>query len=105
EAIERAKEAGVDAAHYDMIFLKPIDEALLHEIGARYACVITVENGTVQGGLGTAVMEFMAENGYHPEIKRIGIPDRFIPHGTIPDLYKACGMDVESIAGILKEKA
>jgi 1-deoxy-D-xylulose-5-phosphate synthase len=96
-AIEKAKTAGVDAAHYDMIYLKPIDEALLHEIGKNYQRVITVENGTVKGGLGTAVMEFMSENGYFPEIKRIGIPDKFIPHGTIPELYKLCGMDEESI--------
>jgi 1-deoxy-D-xylulose-5-phosphate synthase len=97
KAVEKAKESGVDAAHYDMIYLKPLDEELLHEIGKNYSRVITVENGTIQGGLGTAVMEFMSVNGYSPEIKRIGIPDDFIPHGSIPELYKMCGMDAESI--------
>jgi 1-deoxy-D-xylulose-5-phosphate synthase len=97
EAIEKAKASGVDAAHYDMIYLKPIDTDLLHEIGKNYRRVVTVENGTITGGLGTAVMEFMSENGYAPEIKRIGIPDRFVPHGTIPELYRWCGMDADSI--------
>ena len=97
EAIKMAQESGIDAAHYDMIYLKPIDEELLHEAGKNYRRIITVENGTVQGGLGTAVMEFMMENGYSPKIIRIGIPDRFIEHGTIPELYRLCGMDKESI--------
>jgi 1-deoxy-D-xylulose-5-phosphate synthase len=101
DAIEKVKDSGIDAAHYDMIFLKPIDEELLHEIGQNYSYIITVENGTVHGGLGTAVMEFMSENGYTPKIKRIGIPDQFIPHGTIPELYKMCGMDADSIANVL----
>ena len=97
EAIENARAAGVNAAHYDMIYLKPIDEELLHEVGKKYRRIITVENGTIRGGLGSAVMEFMNENGYTPEIKRIGIPDRFIPQGTIPELYNYCGMDADSI--------
>jgi len=97
EAIEKAKISGVDAAHYDMIYLKPVDTELLHEIGRNYRRVITVENGVIQGGLGSAVMEFMNDNGYTPEIKRIGIPDRFIPHGTIPELYQLCGMDADAI--------
>jgi 1-deoxy-D-xylulose-5-phosphate synthase len=97
QAVEKAKLSGVNAAHYDMIFLKPIDTDLLHEIGRNYRRVITVENGVIHGGLGTAVMEFMSENGYTPKIKRIGIPDGFIPHGTIPELYRLCGMDADSI--------
>ncbi|MDR2692541.1 MAG: 1-deoxy-D-xylulose-5-phosphate synthase [Dysgonamonadaceae bacterium] len=103
EAIEKAKESGVDAAHYDMIYLKPIDTELLHEVGKNFRRIVTVENGTVQGGLGTAVMEFMMENGYNPAVKRIGIPDRFIEHGTIPELYRLCGMDAESIAKTLRD--
>jgi 1-deoxy-D-xylulose-5-phosphate synthase len=97
KAIEKAGAAGVDVAHYDMIYLKPLDTELLHEIGRNYSRILTVENGTVVGGLGSAVMEFMNENGYTPTIKRIGIPDRFIPHGTIPELYRSCGMDADSI--------
>ena len=97
EAIKKAMESGIDAAHYDMIYLKPIDEELLHEVGKNYDRIITVENGTIQGGLGTAIMEFMMDNGYTPKIKRIGIPDRFIEHGTIPELYSICGMDADCI--------
>ena len=92
-----AEKEGLSVAHYDMIFLKPIDEALLHEVGKRYAHIITVENGTVVGGLGTAVAEFMCEHGYTPRIRRIGIPDAFIEHGSIPELFRQCGMDAESI--------
>ncbi|MDR0799816.1 MAG: 1-deoxy-D-xylulose-5-phosphate synthase, partial [Dysgonamonadaceae bacterium] len=101
EAIAKAQEKGVDAAHYDLIYLKPIDETLLHEIGKNYKRIITVENGTIQGGLGSAVMEFMSENGYTPQIQRVGIPDRFIPHGSIPELQQVCGMDVESITNLI----
>ena len=104
QAIEKAKESGVDAAHYDMIYLKPIDEELLHEVGKNFRRIVTVENGAVQGGLGTAVMEFMMENGYAPTIQRIGIPDRFIEYGTIPELYRLCGMDMESIVKIIISK-
>jgi 1-deoxy-D-xylulose-5-phosphate synthase len=105
EAIEKAQASGIDAAHYDMIYLKPLDESLLHEVGKNFQRIITVENGTIQGGMGTAVMEFMQENGYKPTIIRIGIPDKFIEHGTIPQLYCLCGMDVESITkNILNEK-
>jgi 1-deoxy-D-xylulose-5-phosphate synthase len=104
EAIEKAQEEGVDATHYNLIYLKPIDENLLHEAGKNYRRIITVENGTIQGGLGSAVAGFMSENGYFPEIQRIGIPDRFIPHGTIPELYKTCGMDAESIAKAITKK-
>jgi len=105
EAIEKAKASGIDAAHYDLIYLKPIDGELLHEVGKKFRRIITVENGTIQGGFGTAVMEFMMENGYTPKIKRIGIPDRFIEHGSIPELYRLCGMDADSIAqAIMDEK-
>ncbi|MCL1932386.1 MAG: 1-deoxy-D-xylulose-5-phosphate synthase, partial [Candidatus Azobacteroides sp.] len=101
EAIRKAQVSGIDAAHYDMIYLKPLDEALLHEVGKNFRRIITVENGTIQGGLGTAVMEFMMENGYSPQIVRIGVPDRFIEHGTIPELYRLCGMDAESITKVI----
>jgi 1-deoxy-D-xylulose-5-phosphate synthase len=84
-----------------MIYLKPIDEELLHEVGRKYEKIVTVENGTIKGGLGSAVLEFMADNGYTATVKRIGIPDKFIEHGSIPELYKLCGMDAESIAKVL----
>jgi len=105
EAIKSAQASGVDAAHYDMIYLKPLDEELLHEVGQNFSRIITVENGTVQGGLGSSVIEFMMENGYTPKITRIGIPDRFIEHGTIPELYRLCGIDAESITKAILEKS
>lgn len=101
KAIARAKQQGVSVAHYDMIFLKPIDEELLHEIGKKYSRIVTVEDGSIKGGLGMAVIEFMADNGYVPRIKRIGIPDQFIEHGSIPELYKLCGMDEDNIVSLL----
>ena len=101
KAIIRSRRQGVSVAHYDMIFLKPIDEELLHEIGKKYSRIVTVEDGSIKGGLGMAVIEFMADNGYVPRIKRIGIPDQFIEHGTIPELYKLCGMDEDNIVSLL----
>ena len=94
---------GLSVAHYDMIYLKPIDEELLHEVGKKFKRVITVENGVVKGGLGTAVLEFMADNGYTPRVKRICISDTFIEHGSIPELYKLCGLDAGSIAGEIRK--
>lgn len=101
KAIDAVEKEGISAAHYDMIYLKPIDETILHEAGANYDCIITVENGTVTGGLGSAVAEFMIENGYKVQLKRIGVPDRFIGHGSIPELYRLCGMDADSIAAAI----
>lgn len=100
-AIEKAIEQGYDATHYDMIFLKPIDEDILKEVASRYSRIITVENGTVVGGLGSAVMEWMAEHGYAPRIKRLGIPDQFIAQGSVSELHKLCGFDVDSIVELL----
>ena len=98
KAIERAEQAsGKSIAHYDLRFLKPLDEAMLHEIGKQFKQVITIEDGALNGGMGSAVLEFMADNNYQPNISRIGIPDKFIEHGTVPELYKICGMDEESI--------
>ena len=92
----------ISVAHYDMIYLKPIDEALLHEVGQKFKHIITVENGVACGGLGSAVLEFMADNHYTPQVNRLGIPDRFIGHGSIPELYQLCGIDCNSIATKLK---
>ena len=103
KAVKTAEKEGISVAHYDMIFLKPLDETLLHNIGKRFAHIITVENGTVIGGLGTAVAEFMCEHGYTPRIKRIGIPDAFIEHGSIPELFQQCGMDAESILKAIRQ--
>lgn len=102
KAIELVSGEGLSVAHYDMIYLKPIDEDLLHEVGKNFSKIITVENGVIQGGLGSAVLEFMSDNGYYPRIKRIGIPDKFIEHGSVPELNKLCGIDVESIAACIR---
>lgn len=102
KAIELVSAEGLSVAHYDMIYLKPIDEDLLHEVGMNFSKIITVENGVIQGGLGSAVLEFMSDNGYYPRIKRIGIPDKFIEHGSVPELNKLCGIDVESIAACIR---
>ncbi|MCC8094814.1 MAG: 1-deoxy-D-xylulose-5-phosphate synthase [Tannerellaceae bacterium] len=97
KAINEVEKEGLSVAHYDMIYLKPIDEDLLHEIGKTYNYIITLENGVIIGGLGSAVLEFMADHGYTPRIKRLGVPDMFIEHGSIPELYRLCGMDAEGI--------
>lgn len=103
KAIEEVvAEEEISIAHYDMIYLKPIDKDLLHEVGQNFSRVITVENGVIQGGLGSAVLEFMSDNGYTPHVKRIGIPDKFIEHGSVPELNKLCGIDMESIAECIR---
>lgn len=92
----------LSVAHYDMRFLKPIDEDILHEVGRKFRRVITVEDGVVSGGLGSAVAEFFADNGYNDiELKRVGMPDDFVEHGKVSELYRICGMDAESISRLL----
>lgn len=93
KATDKLKEIGISAAHYDIRFAKPIDEELLHQIFKKFDKVITVENGTILGGMGSAVLEFMVENGYTAKVKRLGVPDKFIEHGTQDQLYKICGFD------------
>ena len=88
---------GVDIAHYDMRFAKPIDEELLHEVFSNYRKIVTVEDGCLQGGMGSAVLEFMADHGYQAQVTRLGIPDKVIEHGEQSELHKECGFDVEGI--------
>lgn len=97
-AIRELRTEGIDPAHYDMRFVKPIDEVLLHEVFGKYRKVITVEDGTVVGGFGSAVLEFMAANHYTAEVKMLGIPDRLIEHGTLKELHRECGYDAAGIA-------
>lgn len=95
-AIERL--AGkLSVAHYDMRFVKPIDEALLHQVAKKFNKIVTVEDGCLAGGFGSAVLEFFAGNGYTPKVKRLGIPDNFIEQGEQEELYKICGYDEDSI--------
>ena len=103
KAIDMVEKEHISVAHYDMIYLKPIDESILHEAGKQFSRIITVEDGTIAGGLGSAVVEFMAENGYQVQVKRIGITDRFIEHGNMPELYRLCGMDAEGIAQAINQ--
>ncbi len=100
-AIEQAEAQGVSVAHYDMIFLKPLDEEILQEVAQRYRRIITVENGTIVGGLGSAVMEWMNEHGHHITVKRLGIPDTFIAQGSVAELHQLCGIDSQSITQLL----
>lgn len=100
-AIEKARHKGIEAAHYDMIFLKPLDEDILQEVASCYRRIITVENGTIVGGLGSAIIEWLNDHGHNIRVKRVGIPDRFIAQGTVAQLHKLCGMDVDSIYEIL----
>jgi 1-deoxy-D-xylulose-5-phosphate synthase len=97
DAINQLKEAGASVAHYDMRFVKPIDETMLHEVFTKFSQVITIEDGCVMGGFGTAVLEFMADNGYQAKVTRLGIPDKYIHHGTPEQLHADCGFDTASI--------
>ena len=104
-AVAEAEKQGVSVAHYDMRFLKPLDEDILKMVGENFKYVVTLEDGTVKGGLGSAVVEYMVANSYTPKVKIMGIPDNFVEHGTPEELYRICGMDKESVLeAILKYK-
>ncbi len=98
------KEQHVSIAHYDLRFLKPLDESMLHEVAMNFKKIITIEDGVINGGFGSAVLEFMADNNYTPQLKRLGIPDSFIEHGTPEELYHMLGLDVEGIAARISEQ-
>ncbi len=102
QAIAKAeKQSGKSIAHYDLRFLKPLDEELLHEVGKKFKKIVTLEDGVLKGGMGSAILEFMADHGYTPTVKRIGIPDKFVQHGKPEELYQICGMDSQSIEKVL----
>jgi 1-deoxy-D-xylulose-5-phosphate synthase len=96
-ACEELEDEGISVAHYDMRFAKPLDESLLHDIFKKFNKVITVEDGCLQGGFGSAILEFMADNSYSAKVIRLGIPDKIVEHGEQAELYKECGYDAESI--------
>ncbi|MFA5463164.1 MAG: 1-deoxy-D-xylulose-5-phosphate synthase, partial [Dysgonamonadaceae bacterium] len=101
-AIEKAKEYGLNVAHYDLLFLKPLDEELLKEVAENYQTIVTLENGSIEGGMGSAVIEFFADNGYNNlNIHRLGIKDEFISHGSTKDLLRYCELDEEGILKLL----
>jgi 1-deoxy-D-xylulose-5-phosphate synthase len=104
KAIQMAESShDISVAHYDLRFLKPLDEQLLHEVGTHFKRIVTVEDGVKNGGMGSAVLEFFNDQNYDVKVQRIGIPDEFVEHGTIPQLRKIIGMDAESICKTIIE--
>lgn len=101
-ALKHLAEEGLNAAHYNFLFLNPLDEEVLHEIGKSYDYLISVEDAMIAAGFGSAVLEFMADHDYMVHFKRIGIPNRFVMHGTTAELYKDCAMDVESMEALVR---
>ena len=101
KVVEELRKEGHSVAHYDMRFLKPIDEDILREVGNTCRRIVTVEDGVIQGGLGSAVLEYMADHRLHPEVIRLGLPDYFVEHGTPEELYHLVGLDAESIKKVL----
>ena len=104
-ACKELNSEGIHPAHYDMRFAKPIDEALLHEVFKRYKQVITVEDGCLPGGMGSAVLEFMADHGYQASVLRLGIPDEVVEHGEQEELWAICGYDAAAIIKAVKQVA
>jgi 1-deoxy-D-xylulose-5-phosphate synthase len=97
------EQDGIHPAHYDMRFVKPLDESLLKKIFRKHTLVITVEDGIISGGFGSAILEFMTDHGFNARVKRLGVPDRFIDHGTQEELYRECGFDRDSIYSTARE--
>lgn len=102
-AIREVKQYGINAGHYDLRFVKPLDEEMLHEVFQRYTKIITVEDGTIVGGVGSAVLEFMAAHNYQAEVRMLGIPDRIVEHGSLKELHRECGYDANAIAETLRD--
>ncbi len=102
-AIRDVKREGVEPAHYDMRFVKPLDEEMLHEVFSKYSKIITVEDGTVVGGFGSAILEFMNQYQYKADVRILGIPDRLVEHGTPKELHRECGYDTEGIKAAIME--
>jgi 1-deoxy-D-xylulose-5-phosphate synthase len=103
EAISKLEKEGYKLALYDMRFVKPLDNALLHEVFGKFDKVITIEDGTIIGGLGSAVLEFASDYNYKAKVVRLGIPDNFIEQGTLQELYNECGYHVNGIIKAVKE--
>lgn len=101
-AVRELRTQGIDPAHYDLRFVKPIDEDLLHEVFSNYNKIVTVEDGTVVGGFGSAVLEFMNKHGYRADVKILGIPDRLVEHGTLKELHRECAYDAQGIADAVR---
>jgi 1-deoxy-D-xylulose-5-phosphate synthase len=104
EAIEQAAAEGISVAHYDLRFAKPLDEELLHEVGRKFTRVITVEDGAIRGGVGSAVGEFFAREGYVVRVECLGVGDRFVEHGSPAELYRLCGYDAAGILDAIRRE-
>ena len=102
---EAIKETNLNIAHYDMRFLKPLDSKLLQEVGEQFKTIVTVEDGAREGGMGSAVLEWMADHGYTPRIIRLGLSDKFVEHGTVEQLYEACGINKDAIKKVIHQIA
>ncbi|MEN8117394.1 MAG: 1-deoxy-D-xylulose-5-phosphate synthase [Bacteroidota bacterium] len=102
-AVKSLTNKEISAAHYDLRFAKPLDEQLLTEVFENFKYILTVEDGAIKGGFGSAVTEFMAQKGYSSPMKILGVPDKFIEHGTLDDLYKECGIDTRGIVKTVQE--
>lgn len=102
-ATKAIEQSGLNVGHYDLRFLKPLDDALLHDICQHYERLITLEDGAVQGGMGSAVLEWMNDHGYTQPVTRMGIPDEFIEHGTVDELQHICHIDVDSIVAAINQ--
>ncbi|MGL5262114.1 MAG: transketolase C-terminal domain-containing protein, partial [Bacteroides sp.] len=103
-AIERINAEGHHVALYDLRFLKPLDEEMLHDIGKKFDKIITIEDGVIMGGMGSAILEFMSDHNYYPAIKRLGVPDQFVEHGPVEKLHEICGYDEASIEQTIREQ-
>jgi 1-deoxy-D-xylulose-5-phosphate synthase len=103
KAIANLNTEGYYPAHYDMRFVKPLDEALLHEVFKKFTKVITVEDGCLEGGVGSAILEFMADNNYTASVTRLGIPDSVVEHGEQQELWSECGYDATGIAAQVRK--
>ena len=101
-AVRRLAGEGIDVAHYDMIFLKPIDEDILSQVAQRHRHIVTVEDGTIVGGLGSAVCEWLSEHGNNADVTRLGVRDEFIDQGTVKQQHERCGIDEQSLYDTLK---
>ena len=103
EVVKTLQAESISVALYNMRFVKPLDEQLLHEIGKKFSKVITLENGVVNGGFGSAVLEFFSENNYTPTVKRVGLPDQFVEQGSVAELQHLCGIDKKGIEKSVRE--
>mgnify|MGYP001794738973 CR=1 FL=1 len=103
EACDRLAKEGFYPAHYDLRFVKPLDQVLMHEVFSQFKKIITVEDGCIMGGFGSAIAEFMIDNNYSAQIIRLGIPDRFIEHGEQKELYNECHFDANAIMETVRQ--